>query len=175
MKMKKLKPQKIRRRAAAVVAVAVMLTTQGSIVFAMNANDVAAIEENSQTSYLNSKESMDTEYVEWEDPSVELFEGDIINYARAGYSTFNWTVKPNAIIQSAGTYKEAGETLYVSAGITPGSSSVRVGIKKNDGMKRYVTGASRIQHTFEITQAGNYRVFVENKDDVTVTVNGGYR
>ena len=121
------------------------------------------------------KEEGNLEYIEWEEPDEKIFDGDIFRYARSDYSTFNWTVKPDTLIQSAGKYKNVGDSISVAVDVTPGDATIRVGIKTVDGMKRYVRGESTIRHTFNITQAGTYKVFVENTSEVTVTVNGSYK
>ena len=160
----------------AVAAMALMLFAKpNGAILAANVDIAPAVNTVIQISNMNSLQDAEKEYVEWEDSSTEILEGDVIQYARAGYSSFDWTIKPKTIVQSSATYKENGGSIYVSVKVTPSDTSIRVGIKKNDGMKRYVTGDSRIEHTFEITQDGNYKVFVENTSGTTVYVNGIYR
>ena len=161
MKETKSSRRRVKKTGAAVMAAALVIASPYTVVFAENKSAV------------NEKSNL--EYIEWEEPDEKIFDGDIFRYARSDYSTFNWTVKPDTLIQSAGKYKNVGDSISVAVDVTPGDATIRVGIKTVDGMKRYVRGESTIRHTFNITQAGTYKVFVENTSEVTVTVNGSYK
>lgn len=175
MKVKRTKIKTNSRKAAVAAIALILLAKSNGAILAANVDITPAAKTVIQISDMNLLQNTETEYVEWEDPFTEILDGDVIQYARAGYSSFDWTIKPKTIVQSSATYKENGGSIYVSVKVTPSDTSIRVGIKKNDGMKRYVTGNSRIEHTFEITQEGNYKVFVENTSGTTVYVNGIYR
>ncbi|MCI8276068.1 MAG: hypothetical protein HFI66_10790 [Lachnospiraceae bacterium] len=51
---------------------------------------------------------------------------------------------------------------------------VNAGIIEPDGTKRYVREKGDILHKFSLDQTGKYRVFVENKNDGAVDVEGSY-
>lgn len=173
MKETKSSRRRVKKTGVAVMAAALVIASPYTVVFAENKS--AVNEKSSQAEYVEMKEEGNLEYIEWEEPDEKIFDGDIFRYARSDYSTFNWTVKPDTLIQSAGKYKNVGDSISVAVDVTPGDATIRVGIKTVDGMKRYVRGESTIRHTFNITQAGTYKVFVENTSEVTVTVNGSYK
>lgn len=174
MKVKKFR--KMNRRKTTVIITAMVLSfSQNTMVLAANVDNVSSMSSNASTDSDNASKNVDAEYIEWDNPVTEVYNGDVLHYARAGYSTFNWNVDAKTLVQSSGTYKSAGESITVVVKISPSNTTVRVGVKKNDGMKRYVTGKSYIEHTFDITQDGNYKVFVENTSGETVSVSGYYK
>lgn len=84
------------------------------------------------------------------------------------------TVSANTIAKTASFSANKDGTITVTVSVTPSNKSVRVGIIEPDGTKRYVTSSGTISHTFSLTATGSYRVFVENTNSVSVSVEGSY-
>lgn len=106
--------------------------------------------------------------VEEEDSSA------MTNGARAS-KTFSWTVNNETVKKSAVLYRNAGDTIYVSAVIEPDNMWVRIGVICPSGDIYYVNAANSMSHPFELTETGYHRVFVANTCGSTVTVSGAYR
>lgn len=86
----------------------------------------------------------------------------------------SWTV-------SAGTRRltktfdvEAGQVICVSTTASPASSVYWVGIMDEANNLRYVQGKAGITHEFAIDDSGSYRVIVQNRGRVALTVSGSY-
>ena len=71
--------------------------------------------------------------------------------------------------------KSAGSTISISVKIGPTVKNVKIGIKKNNSIKKYIKATNTVNKIFTITESGKYRVFVENKSGKTITVKGNYR
>ena len=115
------------------------------------------------------------EYTEAETrPDVRVYDGEVEENARASSATFNWTVYPNSLTRTAKTIRaEAGEWISVSVR-NPSGRTIRAGIIHPNGSKRYVSGTTKVSHTFTISETGYYRVYVENPGDTTISVSGVY-
>lgn len=88
--------------------------------------------------------------------------------------SIDWTV-------SAGTRKmtttfevEAGQVIAVSTNALPASSVYWIGIMDEANNLRYVQGTGIVGHEFEIEDTGRYRVIVQNRGRVALTVVGSY-
>lgn len=71
--------------------------------------------------------------------------------------------------------KQSGGTLYIDINVEPGDQSVEVGIIQPDNSVRYVKSYGSIVHTFNLTQTGDYTVFIANKTGVELEINGYYK
>lgn len=120
---------------------------------------------------------VETEYFSMEeDPEVTVETVDEVlmpTYSTA-YS-LNWSVGNKVFKQTKEFSKSAGSTVNIYAKIGPTVKNVTIGIKKTDGGKKYINASSTVNRIFKITEAGKYRVFVNNKSGKTITVKGNYR
>ena len=64
--------------------------------------------------------------------------------------------------------------ITVSLSISPTDKRVKYGIVTPEGNLRYVYGTGMCAHTFEVTQSGTYKIYVENVDSSEVTIRGTY-
>ncbi|MBQ9277897.1 MAG: M56 family metallopeptidase [Lachnospiraceae bacterium] len=51
---------------------------------------------------------------------------------------------------------------------------LELGIIEPDGVKRYIEGSSIINHTFEISKSGNYKIYIINKSEKSITVGASF-
>ena len=108
---------------------------------------------------------------EWDGP-IEI--GEVDRFGRSS-TNFTWTVAAGVMKKSPSFYVKNGNYLVVSVGIKPDNQYVNVGIIDPDGTWRYVKEKGRIYHEFALTKSGNYQVFVQNKNSISVTADGNYR
>ncbi len=108
---------------------------------------------------------------EWDGP-IEI--GEVDRFGRSS-TNFTWTVAAGVMKKSPSFYVKNGNYLVVSVGIKPDNQYVNVGIIDPDGTWRYVKQKGRIYHEFPLTKSGNYQVFVQNKNSISVTADGNYR
>ena len=108
---------------------------------------------------------------EWDGP-IEI--GEVDRFGRSS-TNFTWTVAAGVMKKSPSFYVKNGNYLVVSVGIKPDNQYVNVGIIDPDGTWRYVKEKGRIYHEFSLTKSGNYQVFVQNKNSISVTADGNYR
>ena len=113
-----------------------------------------------------------TEYGETPGITEELGESE---YGTRSIRTMSWTVPNNVRKTSTAFHASAGESISVTVGITPKDKTISAGIIEPDGTRRYVNGKDHIDHVYKLTQSGKYRVYVENKSGVSVTVDGVYK
>lgn len=135
-----------------------------------NANDRTAVEIMEEPDEIE----IFTEYVETEsDPSVKVYEGEVSTNARSSFASFDWIVYPNSLTRTAEIRLNKGEQIDLTiANSSDGSFSA--GIITPSGTKRYVSGTTYISHTFLISQTGNYRGYVQNPGNTSISVSGGY-
>ena len=70
--------------------------------------------------------------------------------------------------------RKSGDTIRVAGVIDPDNVTIQVGIIEPDDHLRYIDAKGSFAHTFNLTKNGSYKVYIENLNSVTVTVNGGY-
>lgn len=85
-----------------------------------------------------------------------------------------WTIESKVMKKTSSFSIKAGQIVGISLTIKPADKNVNVGLIDSDGNKQYVIGKNFISHQFEIKTAGEYSVFVENKNSVSVTAEGMY-
>lgn len=88
---------------------------------------------------------------------------------------FEWKVSPGVRHVSPAFHVEAGQVISVSCSASPSSCLYWLGIQDEWNNIRFVQGASSLAHDFEIEDAGDYRVLVQNRGKVTITANGTYK
>ncbi|MGN0435981.1 MAG: M56 family metallopeptidase [Wujia sp.] len=101
--------------------------------------------------------------VEEQEPLVSLY---------LGAKNINWTVEPGVRMLSALVSCTAGGYINIIVDITPSNKTVKVGVRYPDGTMYYVNGSGRITYTFNIPAAGQYRYYITNNNDVTITATG---
>ena len=113
------------------------------------------------------------ELVEYEETGdngmIEECDISIPKPGRAATRSMEWTVKAGVRKTTAEFSAKSGNTIRVTAILTPADLSVKVGIIEPDGTRRYVTGKDAVAHTFSLDQTGSYRVFVENGNSKSIT------
>ncbi len=117
-------------------------------------------------------------YVEYEAPAgtldvgVEIMADASPNGERDGSI---YAFLKNAMWQSGEFYARSGEAINVSiVSAVPADVVVNVGIVEPDGTQRWINGSGMIAHSFQLDQTGIYKVFVRNKNMISVTVSGMY-
>lgn len=84
MKVKKFR--KMNRRKTTVIITAMVLSfSQNTMVLAANVDNVSSMSSNASTDSDNASKNVDAEYIEWDNPVTEVYNGDVLHYARAGY------------------------------------------------------------------------------------------
>lgn len=99
--------------------------------------------------------------------------GEVEELSRSSKS-FNWSIASGIRKTSAKFSAKAGGIIMISVIASPADKSVRVGIIKPDGTRRYVTEKGYVYNTFSIDQSGTYQVYVENASGTKVTAEGTY-
>ena len=124
-------------------------------------------------SFISSAEELEEQTVYLTDAEMkEIIEQEISNLVNSRTTAYalNWTVPANTRYGTSYFRKTAGTTVIITAKL---SKSCKVGVLNDDGLLRYVTGTT-ISHTFSITEANDYKVFVQNDNSSSVTVSGYY-
>ena len=88
--------------------------------------------------------------------------------------SINWTVGVSTSVESDSFYVAAGKTIYVFSVFSPANQNMRAGIVRADGTRAYATGMASLSPSFSITSSGNYKVFVENLGNQSVTATGSF-
>ncbi len=131
--------------------------------------DIAVQEECAEDSQVEYIEPMDA------NPAVRVVDapGSDISL-QASSASFDWNVDANTLIRSASFSAQAGDKITVSASVSPGNVSVKVGIITPNERKRYVLITGDGSHVFSINESGTYRIFAENTSKTSVHVEGFY-
>lgn len=89
-------------------------------------------------------------------------------------NTINWDISSKSTTTgSTSMSMESGETITLNVSISPSSASVDVGILQPDGSFRYVnTTSGSVNHTFDISDRGQYKVRIRNNSSSTVSISG---
>ena len=176
-RMKKYEDSKRRSPVAAAAVCAILAACSSVSVYAASVGMIGQYENLYQATVVEVEEQMDAmELEEFEEApgtstSVEE-EGELQEMARSG-AMFTWTVSGHVLKKTPEFDAKAGGCIKVTA-TAPANKYVNVGIIEPDGTKRYVREKGDIYHEFTLDQTGKYRVFVENKNDGAVDVEGSY-
>lgn len=182
--MRRSKDMVIKNKWKAMLCVATMFLTSTTSVYGattatenayLNAYDatVDEVRELSQTVTADG-------YTEYEvtglAPDVMEEEGEVTQKDRAGTTfSYNWDVKKNYAVRSAGFKASSGQKILVTGVGNPSNITYHLGIVQPDGVRRYVSGSGIVSHTFSLTQTGTYYVYVQNMStSTTLAVAGGY-
>lgn len=107
------------------------------------------------------------------DSDIKIEEGELSHVGKS-MNTFEWTIGTKVMKKTSSFYIKSGQIISITVQIRPTDKNVNVGLIDSGGNKQYVTGNNYIIHQFEVKTAGNYSVFVENKNSVSVTAEGSY-
>lgn len=88
--------------------------------------------------------------------------------------SFEWTIPSGTRHISNTFHVDEGQSISIATVATPSTCLCWIGIMDSWNNVRYVSGYEALAHTFEITDSGSYRVFVQNKGKRTVTASGSY-
>ena len=95
--------------------------------------------------------------------------------ARSGETFISTKLMNQCYYRSKAITKSKGDTIRVNVDVTPTNKEVTVGIIKPNGTTTYVKGKGTIAHTFSISTAGTYQVFISNYSGSQVTIVGYYK
>lgn len=111
-----------------------------------------------------------TEYLSVETVPVDA---KIINSSPRLSDTITINIAPdsNDVYTSESFTKKAGESVRITLAMSPAESDVAVGLYTPDG-KVYVIASGTVDHTFNISKAGNYSIYIENTSSSKVTITG---
>lgn len=131
-----------------------------------------ALADTSEEIYLPAAEDNDGALWVYEDPT----ETDISTYSldEGENAAISWTIPSGTRHISSIFHVDEGQSISIAVITNPDSCLCWIGIMDTWNNVRYVSGYSSLSHTFEITDSGSYRVFVQNKGKRTVTATGGY-
>ena len=186
--MMKYKNAKARLNAAAVAVAALFVLTNVTTVYAAESglSDLYDIlyqkveptmaevskSEDLEEFYIPAAEDNTYERLEYADPEEDkiapaLNENELVS--------FNWTVSPGTRTASKTFYVKKGQSISMSATISPGGATCWIGIMDPQNSVRYVEGTDSLSHTFAVDQSGFYRVFVQNRGSSgSITAAGSY-
>lgn len=88
--------------------------------------------------------------------------------------TFSWNVAAHTRFVTKEFQVKAGGYIRATATTNYLSKTFWLGIMDDDGHARYVSGKTALAHEFSITTTNDYRVFVQNDNDVVLKASGGY-
>ena len=131
----------------------------------VNVEDDVLIESENMDENVQTTGLTEFDIVDW--GSVKEVVIDIETYA--SLVNINFTAAANTRYFIKSQTMEVGDEVSVAIRCEDSDALYWIGIKemyKNSG--KYVQGTGTILHTFTITEAGTYRVFIENKADVEV-------
>ena len=89
-------------------------------------------------------------------------------------ANIEWTVGANTQKSTGKFYVSAGSIIAVTVSIEPSNKTVKAGVIWPDGTRDYVTGSGVLYAPFTAPSSGYYKVFVENGNSTSVTVEGSY-
>lgn len=105
---------------------------------------------------------------------TKVLSGDVALLENGEGYSIDWDVKPSFQMRSRSFHAKKGQTITVYGMITPSGKSLRVGIIEPSAVKRYVTPTKGFTHDFEVKETGYYKIYAENKNDVTVNLSAHY-
>ena len=156
---------KIKKKALAVLAVVGLLTGSMSVFAAPDESNGVLCDDG----YIEYTEEFDADE-DWDDM---VYVGTIHVDRTIGDIDY-WEIEPGHSATSGIFYASSGGTIGISVVASPSTSEIKVGIVQPSSVRRYVRGSGSIAHDFALTQSGNYKVYIENISDVSVTAAGGF-
>lgn len=119
------------------------------------------------------------EYIEYTEtgynPDIKVEEGEVYDTGRSSTVTIDWNLGKNTAKETPAFQKSSGGHITVNIEVEPQDLTVKVGIVEPDGSRRSVSGSGIIDHTFNLDQSGEYKVFIENNNNDKVHIEGSYR
>ena len=110
--------------------------------------------------------------VEADDDIKTIYRDDIV-VTRAG-STFSWEVPAGTRYVTSSIYFSEGTEVQIACTASPSDCTYRFGLMHSSSTCYIVEGSGMGAHAFTVPSSGYYRVMVENRGSVTLSVNGGY-
>lgn len=185
------------KKYASAKRVAGAVSAMMAVLFVMvNVTTIYAAGNSMTEAHVDVYKDMDEESMQQDDEATPVLEEyylaaeDDSSYERLEYADFTEMVMPlldeEEIVNiswkvTGGTRKmtttfdvEEGQVICVSTTATPASSVYWVGIMDEANNLRYVQGTAGITHEFAIEDSGSYRVIVQNRGRVALTVGGYY-
>lgn len=185
------------KKYASTKKVAGAVSAMMAVLFVMiNVSTIYATGNSMTEAHMNVYKDMDEQSMQQDDEATPVLEEyylaaeDDTSYERLEYVDSTEMVMPlvdeNEIVSidwtvTAGTRKltttfdvEAGQVISVSTTALPASNIYWVGIMDEANNLRYVQGSGSIAHEFAIENEGSYRVIVQNRGRVALTVAGNY-
>ena len=183
---------KIKTRIFAIAITLALLTTGSVVAYATSGNEntpnnggllsVAPDKSNIQATAEIQEQAIavpltTTQLSENVDGNVDVIndaEGKIGGGLIQATNTINWDISSKSTTTgSTSMSMESGETITLNVSISPSSASIDVGILQPDGSFRYVnTTSGSVNHTFDISDRGQYKVRIRNNSSSTVSVSG---
>lgn len=115
------------------------------------------------------------EYVVYEESATEdeKYTIEIPILQRGGQFTFDTTTIPkNELAHSALFSVEEDGEIALSVYVDPSDVSVKAGIIKPNGSKLYIRGNDFISYRFTDLAKGDYRIYIDNDNDIEIKVRG---
>ena len=95
--------------------------------------------------------------------------------AGSGPVSFQWQMPAGVRMQTPPLSLEAGATVLLQVSDAGNGSSFQAGLITPDGYRQFVQGEENLSHSFSLSSAGEYRIFVENAGEETIQVDGFYQ
>lgn len=80
------------------------------------------------------------------------------------------TLAAQSRMQSSPFLAKKGNTISISISTSPANGQIRYGIITPSGVQRFAAGSGEVFHTFDVTEDGSYRVFVDNQSMFSVHI-----
>jgi hypothetical protein len=112
---------------------------------------------------------------DWAETNVEYEDGLELNPRVKSAGSFVWAIKANTRCCTPIISLSSGTRISVAATVRPSDSTFWMGVVlDSNGTGWYVDATEAAKYTFEVTSAGKYRVFVENRTSSKMNASGSY-
>lgn len=113
--------------------------------------------------------------IEYTGTQGELFKGLNVEETLDDKSkNIDSTIRHGVITNMASFNKKSGDIIKIVGIVEPDNVTVQIGIIEPDNYLRYIDVKSSFSHTFKLAEEGFYKLYIENPNNVTVTVKGAY-
>lgn len=184
-RMENYKNKKKRSRAAAAILIAAMiLGSTGTVMAAGNTlvdgyekmYNMTTAEDVLEDDAVEDEEVEYVEYYEIADEDEDVIEeyGDVYTTYGTGYKYINWTVDVGVRKTTYEFNASSGGSIYVSVSMYPAGKEAKVGIILPNGNRKCIIGSGDVSYTFNLTESGEYKVYIQNISDTCLSVGGHY-